>query len=646
MSQQLVPELHDIGKLVDWDALLTKEQRRNQRHGHDPSAAEHMGITLPSTATWQGAVLHHLNRKSRLDSRPKELEAMPLPEAALIWLLSAADHLASSVSRSLHEGFESEQLGMAKRDRIAGGSRDVIKTLWADTGPVGSTRISRVESLRHLAEFLASDPTWPAAKACYGDALARIPEDKGFPRHVTSLLTHCELVGKFYRILERSSRLDMAKRALVYNGIEARTVEEVESRWQFRLLKVAIRFAQRPVRTRDLGVFALLNDGLEQIANDSAVCDHLLLNTLDTMWLFLPLDTPLEEVVRPLLERGFWVGADEASVPLNIMDANFERMKGCVAKKTAYLPNLPAEIKPPICELCQMAPAEGNPVVDTDSQIEERLCSTCRSIREDFGGQPLFDLGHEWEEENAPVAWVRVRLDYNALEGTLSELFRDYVSAETKRSGTGDGMTDQERDNIVQNLRSVALSVDFTNDYLLFLRGFIAALEDWHRCDDHVQAVTTGHPELMLVRIDSGEDVLAIAGLFATRMNELFPKCTVKSPIKLGISVSNAKYPFLEHWRYLEKPREAINLRMVGRGLPLEFTIPRFQNLMDSSLGEERASSALHRAAAIEARSHSAILAEVELLDNLPKGSGLHRALLQGFSVSQLLSYHNLATWR
>lgn len=678
MASDLVPELHDIGKLYDERRLASAvPSLRLQTHRFGDLAKA--GFVEPVNMPWWAIRWHHGSDQFPTGLRlfadperelPRWARSFSREQLAELFLLVVADHLASSTSRSLRRELEEKELGLSlkgRRDEAGWPETSrVVQTIWKDFVPRDkqpALPIADAATFRELIEFLSNDPDWQPAKDKYHACFQRVPEDKGFPRDVTSLLTHCELVGKFYRVLRSHSKLDERKKALVYNRVEARTVDEIEKQWTFRLLECHVHFPQRPARAKDLGIFQRLDDALRALARGDTK-NYILLHTLDTVWLFLPAEEakPLGAFLEPLLSKGFYVRVEAAiEGPVGSLSSDAaslwskrDELKDKESKQrikalkepyplSRYRADLPDAFPPHICELCQMGPAKERPVLDEKGGIVEYLCENCHGIREESRNL-LPNLGGKWEEQDATVAWVRVRMDYGGLSQELPRLFGQYIDERMKDLPQGKRVDSRAREELVENLRQTALLVDFTADYHRFLATYIEAVRETFQ--DRVEQITDRIRELLVVKMDSGSDVLEMAQTFADNIQQTFPKCLDNSPVKLGVSISNAKYPFFEHWRYLEEPKGAINIQMVGRGSPLELSIPRFQQLRKLKLEEEQSSTALHRAAAIEARSGSTFLAQVELLDKLPKESKLHLALFNGFEISDLLAYHKLATWR
>src|SRR3972149_7898986 len=114
MTQELVPELHDIGKLVDWDAVRSIwpkcTEKQFQQHSHDLGEISQLGLPEPDTNTWLGIRFHHIGKRISLANPPAALRSSDLNTRKALWLLSAADHMAGSVSRSLRESFEEQEL--------------------------------------------------------------------------------------------------------------------------------------------------------------------------------------------------------------------------------------------------------------------------------------------------------------------------------------------------------------------------------------------------------------------------------------------------------------------------------------------------------------------------------------------------------
>lgn len=648
-EDDLIPELHDVGKLVDDRAI---EQEIGQGlHLHDRNLCSHCfrrdlgryGLQPPSSLTWL-SILYHLRGSlwtwsiGQPDQLPKPLQDRSPDEVRKLLLVMLADNAAASVSRVLGRGEDEQQ----KLQSISS-----VQTLWRPqtTGEKGGLPVRDRKSLQDLFDFLKGNPTWETFKKQHDEALHSIPEDKDPRRAMTTLKTHLELTGKCYRVFEQAIGLSSEKgkrTGLTYGPtLPVGTLDGAQKSWRFRLARCKVTFPQRPVRAHDLGVFLKLEEVMRGLERD----DHILLHTLDTLWLFLPIEDVLglRTVLKPLLDAGFAVDVEIAEAPLCDLSSNvFDTRKDLVRQVYVY-PDMPEMIvlsrkTPSICALCQVRPSLSEPETDEESGIAEFLCTVCKGLREKSRREGKFSkLGGSWEKEDLPVAWIRVALDYARLRQSLKELFRRYLKEKAN-------LSDDEGEEVVKQLRDTALMVDFTKDYNELLSCLADRLKrDFG--DEGVEEIAGERPELLAVAVRHEGDAFKIADIFMEEFGRLFPLCLENSPIFLSLSISNAKYPFFEHWRYLNASErgKAIRIQAVGRAR-LELSIPRFEALRSLGLEETRASSKLHRAAAVGTRARSDLLEQVELLDGIREYPTLHQATARGFSVAELLAYHKIAS--
>jgi hypothetical protein len=482
--------------------------------------------------------------------------------------------------------------------------------------------------------FLEGDPDREQLHSRYGELLDAIPEEKALPQCVTRLKTHLDLVGKVYRVLRRYVDVDFATRGLRYNNVPAKDVSTAEASWEFRLMRCKVTFEQRPSRAHDLGVFLKLHDVMQRVGQE----DHALLHTLDALWLLLPGEDvlALRTVLSPLLDAGFTVEAEVAEVPLATLSSDvFEKRKDLV-RKLCLQPQLAPSLPPKLCELCQVQRASLQPVIDERSGIQEFLCDTCKGYRDLSKNRGTFrKLGDLWEELDISVAWVRIHIDYVHLHRTLRGLYRAYLDQLPPKVD----ISGEEIDTIVNELRDTALMVDFTRDFEALVSRYTGRLKKELDPDD-IENIAGERPELLVVALVRRGQVLDMADIFLKEFEQVFPACEGDSPVSLSMSISNAKYPFFEHWRYLDQPKEAINIQVVGRAC-LELSIPRYRRLRE--MAPERASSKLHRAAAVGVRTRSALMEKIEFLENLGRYPNLQRAHIEErFAVGQLLDYHKI----
>ena len=219
-NQRFIPELHDIGKLVD-DKLKDRiglRGSRGRKHTFDTFDFQKFRIQQPTSPSWWGQY-HHIcydnNNQNWIECDRKKIRTglhtsiseidinnwniIPQNLRFNLFLLILADHFASSVSRATLElgRVQASQDGILKLWNKEFYQNEVKKGKhWAAFKTFNDLRtlFGEIQNCQSGGEFLNS----------YREHLLLTPEDKSIPRNVTTFYTHVELVGKIYRVLEKT----------------------------------------------------------------------------------------------------------------------------------------------------------------------------------------------------------------------------------------------------------------------------------------------------------------------------------------------------------------------------------------------------------------------------------------------------------
>ncbi len=752
---ELVPEIHDIGKLVDDNKVAEDiEQKlglaglnldshhmryiRGEGEGKVKGDLpfEGLGVKMPESATWQGVRGHHAGECS--DLARSQLKGELKTD---VLLLSLADNLASSSSRATPE--ESQEKGEPRLSVKPEDCFTSIFTLWRDkqlleVQPDDWSPIADLDAYRRMFALIDEADAGRFFQE-YGGAMARVPEDKTPPRVITSLRTHGELTGKFFAVLQEHVQVDDAENPQEMRYGEARptsTKSAAKKTWRFKLLHCKLSFPQIPVRARDLNVFYVLERLTEQLARSPRYGKYLLFHTTDTLWLFLPTDgcVTAAQILAPYLERGFYVESEgieftpdtfypdlrtwleqypqrhqrlldelaRVQAKLEANEAEWAQVKAKLdsdetpreEKKVlnesiqvlgAEIKALKAQIeelgrirqkaenerqeirklkmKPEegslyseditknavidsteICDLCQIRQAMEEPWVEPGGALVESLCKTCRGIRVE---PHWYHKLNRWEtdEPDTRVAWVKLTLDYEAANRVIRRLFDGFVDQLVERFQGSFALAE----DLKLNFRSIAVLADLTKAYQAFLARFAQGLRKPHDggtplfLDEDVEEIAGRFKDFYIVRLMASEEIGGIVRLFGDLLREHFPACVEDTPIRLAISVAPIKFPFFEHWRYLQQPRDKpINIQRVGRP-PLSVDFEEWRHLETIQLHQRRVSTFLHNLARIEAVTGSRILTQAAFMEQKRRLPDLiHLYTLSGMEVGDILAYYKI----
>lgn len=610
-EDELIPELHDVGKLLDNEALgAAIPGWPSEQGGHcftdsarNPIALADLRLPQPSGLSWYGVVNHHERippQAEITDPNVKAWRNSPEVYAAApeLILLKAADHLAASTSRA------TKQEGGGPGDPWPELKSAIRQRLWSlGRAPRQPSLLTTGAELCELLDLLNEQP--PDLRRFlerYRESLDNVPEDKGFPRSVTTLRAHLDLVGRYYRTLRRFSdvRHPGGRPLMEYAGQSARSCKDVEQNWRFRLARCRIRLPAIPARLRDLGVFQRLEAALDQIQADPDRRDHLLLATLQDLLLVLPVEgaRTLRNVVQPLLDAGFEVEARVREAPLGVL-TDWDK-PGLVTSHYLQSNDLPAQIIPSLCEVCQLA--QGKLWQKRPDDVSEYLCITCTETREKYSQR--FERLEGWGTGYA--VWLRVFLDFGALDEHLRDLFRQYIA--TKAKGIVDAAAQKQ---FVENLRTTALSVDYVNDFLAMQQDLADQLQALYPPDD-MEALTSRRKELILLRLDDRRQILHLLQLFHVIASRHFSGSIQQPPFRLAVSAGPVRFPFGEHWRLLQKAGDDITVFLIGAGR-LACSLAAVPEVISLAREQRHPRRGLHRLADIAAQSSA--LAQVALKD-------------------------------
>ena len=320
MGQKFVPEIHDLGKLIIPNLPVpTTEEHGLKRHGAE--AFSNLDWTTwkesrPTTDTW-AAICHHHD----IDYSVLPTIATPdLEQRKRVFLTILADHLAATTGRVLAEELKGPKP-----------PEDTVYRLWnpdfAAFLKAKPVPITDDKALRKAIRLVKKDPDWAGYLAEYGANMRVCAEAKDAVRRVTSLLSHSELTGKFYRLLEGAVELLDNPPRLALKGVEGTEVtkvSEAEVCWVGCLVRATAKFHQQPVRPGDLGIFERLQHAHEALV--AAYPDNLLFASADTVWLFLlgRDASRLSGVLKEYTEAGFYVECIVQQAALEDLTVRFE----------------------------------------------------------------------------------------------------------------------------------------------------------------------------------------------------------------------------------------------------------------------------------------------------------------------------------
>lgn len=678
LNKKFIPELHDIGKLVDSKVKKDVEKQIGKSwkgHVFVDFDFKSFGISQPTSPSWWGQY-HHIcydngNKKWISCDRRKlrkglhtSIDEIDINNWNIIsqdfrlslFLLILADHLASSVSRATLELERKEptQEGILKLwNKNYYSSQRSKGTFWAAFKTIDDLKIlfDEIENCQSGDEFLNK----------YRDYLLLTPEDKYVPRNITSLYTHVELVGKIYRVLEKNIRLITEPDGAVvveYNGIRVKTIKEVEGdsfiyfkdrsgrehygnkgRWQARLIKCWIKFPHSFVRLHDINLLRKR----EELVNCIASCykDEVIFATSDFITLFLPPNQDLKEILKPLLDWGFYIEVEETLADLGILNSILDRKtlrarelndqprlnvlnsRDTKVYRRYLMPEIPDEIQPHICDICQ----QKRGVERIKETIREWVCERCQEIRD--MGEPFREYATVWEEEGVKVCWFKFSLDQTKLETWLQNAFEEYIDSYNFRQA-----------NVLKDeFRPLALQVDFNKDYKEMLKEFWM---EFSRVED-IKKPIAEYDELGVFKY-SPELTKMVIEKFLNLFEQYFPDCASdkKSPLSLSLSIASIKYPIREHWRFFEENNSNfLNVRY-HKVFDEKYTKDELKIIIEKAINVKTSSSFLYKLVQLEESPRSEIHIAVEIFNNRKKYPEIYELFSKGIKPSKFLSLYRL----
>jgi hypothetical protein len=661
-----IAELHDIGKLVDWDDPgLIGIKPSSPRHTFHNFDFSQLGVAPPSSPSWYGQWSDSLKN---LQTAGGMFSGIPNEVKACVLLTNIADVLAASISRT-----------WGKRGNVEEG----VHLLWnpnlfQEAKQAGRTwaAVRDPDALKEMFRFIDTCPSSREFLDKYKEHLLLTPEDKSAPLNVIPLGTHLELTGKVFRVLRYHSKPVQrnGQSYLNYDGQDISQVREAtgdrwhdaqRGKWIFRLVMCAIHSPQSIVRLHDLNVLELRRTKIQEIVRGESVGGDserqayaVLFHTRDFLCLFLPREThlTLREVLRPLWESGFWMECKELEAELNMLTSTGARTREQLINKhpddqsyggrflklkaPAIWPDLGPVINSPICDLCQLR--QGEEFIK--DQVREWLCPTCRAIRE--MGEPA-KVYARWEEDGVAAAWLKVSLDHKLLLSCLQRLFESYVD-------TGPGMNTlglADRQALKEGFRPLSSQMEFVKEYEEFTAELKSSLESFTNPDGAVVLESgenllfpiPGYPELAVVRLDTPDILGNVLKIFTQQLRRRFPACLDDCPIRLSVSMGNPKFPYQEHWPFFSRPQQpGMVLCIQQPGMrQIALTLTQYEALRER-LSDERLSHFLHRLAAIEATTGETTVL-FQALEQRKRFPQIHELMVfHRLALRQILDFYRL----
>jgi hypothetical protein len=368
--------------------------------------------------------------------------------------------------------------------------------------------------------------------------------------------------------------------------------------------------------------------------------------------------------------------------------------------KKYLMPEMPEEIQPPICDICQQRRGIERP----KENIREWICDKCQEIR--YLGEPFKEYGEKWEKEGVKVCWFKFSLDQNKLEDWLEKAFVEYVdkiledvqkeidyyelliqqkenkevelknkkvelkenirklSDKKEREKIGEEIKkidkeianiqpeikklerekkslENEKDELEKSkdeLRTLALQVDFNKDYKKMLKEFWKEFEEV----EDIKKPIRDYDELGVFKF-SPDLAKKVIDKFLVLSDEYFPDCASdeNSPISLSLSVANIKYPIRDHWRFFEEGNKNFFNVRYHKVFDEKYTKDELKNIIEV-IDTETSSSFLHKLAELENSINSDIYIAVEIFNNRKRYPEVYELFSKEIKPSKFLNLYRL----
>jgi len=654
-NKPFIAELHDIGKLVDRQALNQAGIQLSAHTFHKFDFSQ-LGISKPSSPSWY----------AQFTDEVRSLASTKIPKNYLadVLLTRVADELESAISRTWggSEDFQNRK----KRGEF---TVEGIYVLWnpnyyqeeKEDGKKWAA-FSTPSEVKDMFDFIENCGNYSEVFERFGDNLKLTAEDKSVPFNIVSLYTHLELTGKIYRILKRHSQVieDNGRLYIEYLNEKVQTINEAtggrinkptqRGKWIYRLIFCCINFPQSFSRLRDLNILRKRTDLIKAFSEDSNIKDYVLFFTDDFMCLFIPKEgeVRIHELLEPFLKAGFIIDYKEMEAELNLLTSSMERAyeKFHSLPTRRYLklyekraaPDFPSQVSPPLCDSCQMRQGKER----IKNQTREYLCDTCYDIRQ--MGEPAREYAG-WEEKGLRAAWMKITLEQEQLLKTIYRLYEKYVDTHPATQN----VSSNDKKVLKESFRPLAVQMDFVKDYKFLLMALKKRIYEIKNSKGELifTKETFLYPienyyEFGVFKVYSSKDILSVLDLFCNLLEEYFSQCLEDSPIKLSLSIAHIKYPYQEHWRFLSKPENIINIQS-PRSAKLGIDIVQYKLLREKIRREDqKLSHFLHRLADIEVETKSNMTVMFEILKNRRKFPALLELTQNSLSVRQILDFYKL----
>jgi hypothetical protein len=516
------------------------------------------------------------------------------------------------------------------------GREFVVYKLWNPQAFKEDLRLKTDGEIIELLKFYSKDPTFEEFIKKYGYILESRAEDANPGKNITSLLTHLILTGKFYRFLKNSHILSVNDKEIIPELKKMEILTKTKSeQWQIYLMLCKLHFNQQPFRARDLNIFELMEDTINNISKKFS--DNILFASSDELLVYYDELSLFEEIKKEIFKNGFWLSVVWTKGTLREMKkADFTDLPR-VKHENIFPASLPKEITPPLCEICQMAPGiktwpdDYLTMFDLDEDIVyegiEHLCETCFSIR---SKPSRLKKLKNWSEENFDIIWLKITLDYKKLTSTLKLLYFQYLQKLNPHASKDEAEV------------RFSLVYEFQRDYKHFIKEF----KDEIMKIFTLTKVETILDDMFCIKAESQGDIFLILELLNNLLKTIFPEFLkiLDNPIKVSICFSKAKYPFFEIWGDIKEQTSDLQINLIGKG-SIKTTYKYIEEMLMAKNKSYR-KSALHNLAEIAKISEK--LAEIKFNDRTERSDfysyeALKRHLLPiGMDFRSILTFAKL----